>query len=71
PAVEVKEPCPECGSPMKLASARGRYFLGCTTWAKTKCKGTRPVSPELMKQIEDAQKRDGDQKKPDKGQDPV
>jgi DNA topoisomerase I len=59
PAVEVKELCPECGSPMKLASARGRYFLGCTTWAKTKCKGTRPVSPELMKQIEDAQKRDG------------
>jgi DNA topoisomerase I len=56
PAVEVKELCPECGSPMKLIAARGRYFLGCTTWQKTKCKGTRPVSPELMKQIEAAQK---------------
>jgi len=55
PAVEVKELCPECGAPMKLISARGRYFLGCTTWAKTKCKGTRQVSPELMKEIEAAQ----------------
>lgn len=57
PQVEVKELCPECGAPMKLISARGRYFLGCTTWAKTKCKGTRPVSPELMKQIEAAQQQ--------------
>src|SRR5262249_59733692 len=56
PQVHVKELCPECGSPMKLIAARGRYFLGCTTWAKTKCKGTRPVSPELMKEIEAAQK---------------
>jgi DNA topoisomerase-1 len=56
PAVEVRDLCPECGSPMKLIAARGRYFLGCTTWAKTKCKGTRQVSPELMSQIEAAQK---------------
>ena len=63
PAVTVTDLCPECGSPMKLASARGRYFLGCTTWAKTKCKGTRPVSPELMKQIEDAQKKRDDEEK--------
>lgn len=52
PAVEVKDICPECGAPMKLIHARGRYFLGCTTWAKTKCKGTKQASPELMEQIE-------------------
>jgi DNA topoisomerase-1 len=57
PAVEVKDLCPECGSPMKLISARGRYFLGCTTWAKTKCKGTRQVSPELMQQIQAAEQK--------------
>ena len=57
PAVEVKELCPECGSPMRLASARGRYFLGCKTYPK--CKGTRPVSPELMAQIEAATKKAG------------
>ncbi len=51
PAVEVKELCPECGAPMKLAMARGRYFLGCTTWAKTKCKGTRQVSEEMSAEI--------------------
>jgi DNA topoisomerase I len=56
PQVQVKELCPECGSPMKLIAARGRYFLGCTMWAKTKCKGTRQVTPELMKEIEAAQK---------------
>ncbi|HKB01214.1 MAG TPA: type I DNA topoisomerase [Gemmataceae bacterium] len=55
PQVEVKELCPECGSPMKLISARGRYFLGCTTWQKTKCKGTRQLSPELMQQIQEAE----------------
>jgi DNA topoisomerase-1 len=53
PAVEVKELCPECGEAMKLCSARGRYFLGCTTWAKTKCKGTRPVPPEIQRQIDE------------------
>ena len=52
PNVEVKDLCPECGSPMKLASARGRYFLGCSMWAKTKCKGTKPVSPEVQAQIQ-------------------
>jgi DNA topoisomerase-1 len=54
PAVEVKDLCPECGSAMRLASGRGRYFLGCTKYPK--CKGTRQVSPELMKQIEATQK---------------
>jgi ssDNA-binding Zn-finger/Zn-ribbon topoisomerase 1 len=52
PAVEVKELCPDCGSAMKLCSARGRYFLGCTTWAKTKCKVTKQITPELQAQID-------------------
>ena len=51
PAVEVKDLCPECGAAMKLCSARGRYFLGCTTWAKTKCKGTRQLSPEMTEKV--------------------
>jgi DNA topoisomerase-1 len=55
PQVEVKQLCPECGSPMRLASARGRYFLGCTKYPK--CRGTGQVSPELMKQIEAAEKK--------------
>jgi hypothetical protein len=42
---QVNDRCPECGSPMKLIHARGRYLLGCTTWATTKCKGTKPVNP--------------------------
>jgi DNA topoisomerase-1 len=58
PQVEVKDLCPECGAPMKLVSARGRYFLGCTMWAKTKCKGTKQVSPDLMAQIEAATKKE-------------
>jgi DNA topoisomerase I len=54
PAVEIRELCPDCGSAMKLCSARGRYFLGCTTWAKTKCKGTRQITPEIQAQIDAA-----------------
>ena len=51
PAVEIKEPCPECGSPMRLQKSRfgGRYFLGCTKYPK--CKGTAKASPELEQQI--------------------
>lgn len=55
PDVPINEPCPECGAPLKLCSARGRYFLGCTEWAKTKCKGTKPISPELMEKIKAAE----------------
>ena len=48
----MDETCPECGAAMKLCSARGRYFLGCTTWAKTKCKGTEKITPEIQAQID-------------------
>jgi DNA topoisomerase-1 len=49
PAVEVKETCPECGSPMKLRGSRRGYFLGCSKYPK--CKGTREAPPELLDQI--------------------
>ena len=51
PEVEVTEPCPECGAPMRLQKSRfgGRYFLGCTKYPK--CKGTAKVTPELQEQI--------------------
>src|SRR5262249_11357526 len=46
PQIEVKETCPDCGSPMKLRhSARGS-FLGCSKYPK--CQGTGPLSEELM-----------------------
>ncbi len=49
PQIEVKETCPECGSPMKLRhSARGP-FLGCSKYPK--CKGTRPVPEELLDKV--------------------
>ncbi len=49
PAVEVKEPCPDCGAPMKLRGSRRGYFLGCSKYPK--CKGTREAPPELLDQI--------------------
>jgi DNA topoisomerase-1 len=52
PAVEVKETCPECGSPMKLRPSRRGYFLGCSKYPK--CKGTREASPELLEQVQAA-----------------
>ncbi len=52
PKVEVHETCPECGGPMKLRSARGSYFLGCTKFPK--CRGTRQATPELLEQIQSA-----------------
>jgi DNA topoisomerase I len=55
PTVEVSEKCPQCGSPMKVCWARGRAFLGCTTWAKTKCKGTRPMTPEALERLQQVQ----------------
>jgi restriction system protein len=41
--------CPECNSPMVLRAARkgsnaGNSFWGCSTFPKTKCRGTRPAS---------------------------
>ncbi|MFT3880030.1 MAG: type I DNA topoisomerase [Gemmatales bacterium] len=49
PDVEITEPCPECGGPMKLRAFRGRYFLGCTKYPK--CKGTGKVSEELAAKL--------------------
>jgi len=49
PEVEIKEPCPECGGPMKLRQFRNRYFLGCTKYPK--CKGTAKVSEELAEKL--------------------
>jgi DNA topoisomerase-1 len=52
PKVEVSETCPECGAAMEVRSGRKGPFLGCTQYAKTKCKGTREVSPEVMEQLQ-------------------
>ncbi|MCS6851849.1 MAG: DNA topoisomerase, partial [Gemmataceae bacterium] len=53
PELEIADRCPECGAPMKLCVARGRYFLGCSAWSKTKCKGTKPLSPEQQARLEE------------------
>jgi DNA topoisomerase-1 len=53
PKVEVSETCPDCGAPMEVRQGRKGYFLGCTMYAKTKCKGTREVSPELMEKLQE------------------
>ncbi len=54
PKVEVSETCPECDAPMEVRQGRKGYFLGCTMFRKTKCKGTREVSPEIMEQLQAA-----------------
>jgi DNA topoisomerase I len=54
PKVEVTETCPECGAPMELRQGRRGYFLGCTTFRKTKCKGSREVPPETLEQLQAA-----------------
>ncbi len=54
PDIIVDLPCPVCGAKMKLCNARGRYFLGCSTWAKTKCKGSMQVDPETVEQLQKA-----------------
>ena len=52
PDVIVDVPCPQCGAKMRLCNARGRYFLGCSTWAKTKCKGSMPIEPEAVEALQ-------------------
>jgi DNA topoisomerase-1 len=52
PKVEVQESCPDCGAPMKLRTARGNYFLGCSKYPR--CKGTREPSIELLEQLQAA-----------------
>ncbi|MFO0968947.1 MAG: type I DNA topoisomerase [Gemmataceae bacterium] len=50
PKVEITETCPTCGAAMKLRTARGSYFLGCSKYPK--CKGTREMTPELLDQVQ-------------------
>jgi DNA topoisomerase-1 len=50
PQVEITEPCPECGGPMKLRPSRRGFFLGCAKFPK--CRGTREASPEVLEQIQ-------------------
>ena len=52
PDILVDIPCPICSAQMKLCWARGRAFLGCSTWAKTKCKGTMAVDPETVEALQ-------------------
>lgn len=52
PKVDISETCPTCGAAMKLRSARGSYFLGCSKYPK--CKGTREASVELLEQLQAA-----------------
>jgi DNA topoisomerase-1 len=52
PDILVDVPCPQCGAKMRLCNARGRYFLGCSTWAKTKCKGSMPIEPEAVEALQ-------------------
>jgi DNA topoisomerase-1 len=54
PKVDVSETCPECNAPMEVRQGRNGYFLGCTMFRKTKCKGTREVTPEIMEQLQAA-----------------
>jgi DNA topoisomerase-1 len=54
PKVEVSETCPECGAAMEVRQGRKGYFLGCTMYGKTKCKGTREVTPEIMERLQEA-----------------
>jgi DNA topoisomerase-1 len=50
PQIEVNEPCPKCGSPMKLrAGGRKGYFLGCSTFPK--CRGTAEAPPEIIERV--------------------
>jgi DNA topoisomerase-1 len=52
PTVEVEEPCPECGGPMKVRQGRKGPFLGCAKFPK--CKGVREASPELLEKLQEA-----------------
>jgi DNA topoisomerase-1 len=52
PKVDIRETCPECGSPMKLREGRRGYFLGCSKYPK--CKGTREASADLLEQLQEA-----------------
>jgi DNA topoisomerase-1 len=44
-ADDIKEKCPDCGSPMSVKFARGRSFLGCTKYPE--CKATAQMPPDV------------------------
>ncbi len=50
PEIEITDTCPECNGPMKLRPGRKGFFLGCTKYPK--CKGTKPLDPELAEKLE-------------------
>lgn len=52
PKVHIEETCPECGAAMELRRGRRGYFLGCSMYAKTKCKGSAEVPPEVRDQLQ-------------------
>ena len=37
---------------MEVRQGRRGFFLGCSQFRKTKCKGSREVTPELMEKIQ-------------------
>jgi len=51
PEIEITEPCPKCGAAMKLARGPRGYFLGCSTWKETKCKGMMKAPQEVLDKI--------------------
>lgn len=50
PDIEITDTCPECDGPMKLRPGRKGFFLGCSKYPK--CKGTKPLDPELAEKLE-------------------
>ncbi|HVP09725.1 MAG TPA: type I DNA topoisomerase [Phycisphaerae bacterium] len=44
-AEDIKQSCPECGSPMQVKFSRGRSFLGCTKYPA--CKATAQMPPGI------------------------
>jgi DNA topoisomerase-1 len=53
PAVEVNEPCPDCGGPMLLRKGRfGSWFLGCKSYPK--CEGKREATPDILDMLEES-----------------
>ena len=50
--IEITETCPQCESPMKLRSGRSGPFLGCSKYPN--CRGTMPITEELLERIADA-----------------
>jgi DNA topoisomerase I len=63
PKVEIAETCPDCGSAMEVRQGRRGYFLGCSMFKKTKCKGSREVPPEIMAQLQGGGEEEGERRR--------